>query len=115
MTEEMIERAVPRSRKGNHTQERLLQAAEQTFGELGYHDASVAEICRRAGVAHGTFYRYFAGKEEIFIRLIEGFGKRLRAQIDTAMEVAETPVDQLLVGYRSILGFIGRYVALYNV
>ena len=115
MTEEMIERAVPRSRKGNYTQERLLQAAEQTFGELGYHDASVAEICRRAGVAHGTFYRYFAGKEEIFIRLIEGFEKRLRAQIDTAMEAAETSIDQLLAGYRSILEFIGRYVALYNV
>ncbi len=115
MAHKTVGRSSPRSRKGNSTQERLLRAAEQTFSELGYHDASVAAICRRAGVAHGTFYRYFTGKEAIFIHLIEEFGEKLRTQIEEAVGAAGSATEQLLASYRSILDFVGRYIALYNV
>lgn len=36
------------------------------FAERQYLDTNVADIVKRAGVAHGTFYRYFDSKEEIF-------------------------------------------------
>ena len=111
----VLGRNIPRSEKGANTYERLLRAAEQTFSELGYHDTSVAEICRRAGVAHGTFYRYFTSKEEIFIQLIEQFGEKLCSRIELAMSPTNSPTEQLLLSYRGILDFIGQYTALYNV
>jgi hypothetical protein len=50
--------------RGEQTRRRLLEAAEEVFGELGFRRASIAEIVRRAGVAQGTFYLYFDSKEE---------------------------------------------------
>lgn len=35
---------------------RLLNGAEATFSERGYHAATIHDICARAGVGIGTFY-----------------------------------------------------------
>jgi AcrR family transcriptional regulator len=37
----------------------LVHAAREVFGAKGYHDATVDDITRAAGVAKGTFYLYF--------------------------------------------------------
>ena len=46
------------------TRARLLVAARQAFADLGYGRARVEDVVARAGVGHGTFYAYFASKEE---------------------------------------------------
>jgi AcrR family transcriptional regulator len=43
----------------------LLAAARAVFAKKGYEDATVSEIVGRAGVAQGTFYLYFPGKEAL--------------------------------------------------
>ena len=68
----------PSTTRGEATRARVLEAAEQVFGDKGYHGASVTEITRAAGVAQGTFYLYFRGKKEIFLDLIDDLGARLR-------------------------------------
>src|SRR6185369_6908217 len=44
---------------------RILQAAIQTFGRRGFHEARIAEIASAAGVAEGTVYLYFKNKEDL--------------------------------------------------
>lgn len=55
------------------TRERLLRAAKIVFAERGYHGTRVSDIVREASVAQGTFYLHFAGKDDAFRQLIEGF------------------------------------------
>ncbi len=43
----------------------MLAAAHGVVAERGYDATTVAEVVRRAGVAQGTFYNYFAGKHEL--------------------------------------------------
>jgi AcrR family transcriptional regulator len=43
----------------------LLAAARAVFAKKGYEEATVSEIVARAGVAQGTFYLYFPGKESL--------------------------------------------------
>src|SRR3954453_22258900 len=43
----------------------LLTAARSVFAKKGYDEETVAEIVGRAGVAQGTFYLYFTGKESL--------------------------------------------------
>jgi AcrR family transcriptional regulator len=46
---------------------RLLSAARTSFARHGYDTVNVEDLCCAAGVAKGSFYRYFGSKEEIFV------------------------------------------------
>lgn len=46
--------------------ERLLAVARIAFARRGYEGVSVGEICDAAGIAKGSFYRYFGSKDDIF-------------------------------------------------
>ena len=66
--------------------ESLLEAAERAVVEEGVEGASLQSIARRAGVAVGTIYNYFADRQELFREL---FGQRrdeLLHALDQAMK-----------------------------
>jgi len=44
---------------------RLLDAGMRVFADRGFHAARVDDIVRAARTSHGTFYLYFANKEEL--------------------------------------------------
>lgn len=54
------------SPRGERSRERLIEAAREVFGRLGYEATRVDDIVAEADVSHGTLYRYFSGKEDIF-------------------------------------------------
>lgn len=56
----------PVTPRGRRTRALLVDAASEVFAEKRYLDTNIADIVARAGVAHGTFYRYFDSKEQIF-------------------------------------------------
>jgi AcrR family transcriptional regulator len=58
----------PKRRRGE-TVERLLDAALETFAEIGFAAASVEDICRRGGFTRGAFYSSFRTKDELFAAL----------------------------------------------
>lgn len=51
---------------------RLLSAAKDEFLKKGFEKASLAEICKAAGVTTGALYKRYSGKEELFSALVEG-------------------------------------------
>ncbi len=56
-----------------HAEERrsqILGEALKVFGEKGFHAANIADIAKRTGLGHGTFYRYFKNKLDIFDAVI---------------------------------------------
>lgn len=52
--------------QGKQTMAKLLDAGLQVLTERGYHAARVDDIVRMADTSHGTFYLYFANKEDLF-------------------------------------------------
>jgi AcrR family transcriptional regulator len=70
--------------RGQKTRAALVRSARKLFERRGYLETTVAEITKRAGVAHGTFYTYFDSKEEIFSEavddMIRDFQATARAQ-----------------------------------
>src|SRR2546428_10948649 len=61
-----------RESRSNDKRSRILDAAIRVFAERGFHSATVAEIARAAGVADGTIYLYFKGKDVHLWRLFDG-------------------------------------------
>jgi AcrR family transcriptional regulator len=66
-----VRRPGGRTRKGEETRRALLDAAAHLFAEHGYHETSVPDIVRAAGVGHGTFYEYFGSRRDILLALTE--------------------------------------------
>jgi len=59
------------------TRVRLLQAAREAFGELGFVATRVDDIVAQAGMSHGTFYRYFEDKKAILVGLTQDVARTL--------------------------------------
>lgn len=70
--------------------ERIHRAAIEVFARRGYFNARVSEIAKAAGVADGTIYLYFQGKEDILIQVFrEGmrdFLSALRREIESTTD-----------------------------
>ena len=67
----------------------ILRAAGQCFAEKGFHQASMAEIAKAAGLSMGLLYRYFANKDA----LVMAFAELSRAVVNedrTAYYIADT-------------------------
>ena len=56
---------------GRRNVARLLDVSLGVFAERGFHATRVDDICERAEVSHGTFYRYFASKDDLFRVLVD--------------------------------------------
>lgn len=57
--------------RGLKTRQRLLDAGSAILPQRGYHETRVDDIVASAGVSHGSFYRYFGNKDELFQVLAE--------------------------------------------
>jgi AcrR family transcriptional regulator len=68
--------------RGQNTVRRLLDAGVEVFAARGYHAARVDHIVRHARTSHGTFYLYFASKEDLFRALALDVAEEMRALTD---------------------------------
>jgi AcrR family transcriptional regulator len=67
----LSERITPRSARGIRTRGALVDAARVVFERDGYLDARMSDIALEAGVAAGSVYTYFDGKEEVFLAVAD--------------------------------------------
>lgn len=61
--------------------ERILVAAQKCFVVHGFHAASMANIADTAGMSAGLIYRYFKGKNDIILAIIERQLEEARADV----------------------------------
>jgi len=89
----------------------LIKAAEKVFAEKGFHQATISEIARQAGVSDATIYEYFPTKEELLfaiplsmtmkgkedlilhLKIIRGAANKLRAIIYWYLDTYEKHPD----------------------
>jgi hypothetical protein len=92
-----------RERKRLATHDQIRTAAFELFGERGFADVTVADLCDRAEVAQSTFFRHFATKEDVvFDQIAERF-----AELPAAMAVQPVVVSPL----DFILGTFDEFMA----
>ncbi|HVL32721.1 MAG TPA: TetR/AcrR family transcriptional regulator [Actinomycetota bacterium] len=101
--------------KGQQTRARLLAAAEDVFGRRGFHEASIAEITRGAGVAQGSFYLYFPSKLEAFEELIRTRGEQFRTLLKDSAYTGGTHVARERAGFVAFFEWIAQHRWLYRV
>lgn len=103
------------TRKGLMTRQKILDTAEDIFGEKGYFETSIAEITLRAGVAQGTYYNYFSTKKEVFEELIRQLSSSFRHQIKVAMEQETSFEAKQRAGYVAFFKWLTNHRNLYSI
>jgi len=78
-------KVAPRTRPAEERLDQLMTAAQELFLAHGVAATSVEHITARAGVAKGTFYLYFASKDEMLLALGERFAHDHLAAINRAL------------------------------
>ena len=66
-----VSRELPSTQRGLRTRRALIDAARTVFERSGYLDSRLIDITVEAQCSAGTFYTYFASKEEIFAAVME--------------------------------------------
>lgn len=106
---------MPVTPRGEATRRRILDAAEAVFGAKGYYEASVTEITQRAQVAQGTFYLYFRSKREIFLKLVEDLGVRMRASLHEASQDSGSRLAMERDGFRAFFAYTHAHPQLFRI
>jgi AcrR family transcriptional regulator len=76
---------LPKTEKGRRTRERLLRGASIAVGKYGYQGLRIDQIAAEADVPVGLFYRYFRGKSDITLEVLQLMLTEFRASVPAPM------------------------------
>ena len=86
---------------------RILRAAIDVFARTGYFNAKVSEVAKAAGVADGTIYLYFNGKEDLLISIFRETMQRFLSLLRDSLGHETDPAERLRIAIRSHLENLG--------
>ena len=92
--------------------QRILRAATDVFAQSGYFNAKVSEIAKAAGVADGTIYLYFDGKEDLLINIFREHTRGYLQSLERDLTEARRAEDRIPIAIRHHLETLGRDRAL---
>jgi TetR/AcrR family fatty acid metabolism transcriptional regulator len=88
--------------------EAILRAATNVFAERGFFNAQVADVARAAGVAAGTVYLYFHGKDDLLVSIFERTMREAIADGRACVAPLTDPIERLRAIARVHLDRLGR-------
>ncbi|TPE59814.1 TetR/AcrR family transcriptional regulator [Sandaracinobacter neustonicus] len=106
---------VPKTERGRRTLRALLDAAALEFGASGFHATGITDITRRAGVALGSFYTYFASKEDIFRALVTDLSAQVKAHVTPRVEEAPDALSREKAALGGYLDFVSQQQLIYRI
>ncbi|NQY96844.1 MAG: TetR family transcriptional regulator [Henriciella sp.] len=93
------------------TRERLLEVATRLYGERGYSDTSIADICAELDITKGALFHHFKSKVELFrevwTRLQVEMDSEARAAAIAARSLTD-PYAAFMAGSRTYLKYVAR-------
>lgn len=84
-----------RIRDPQWTREKILRVATDEFAAHGYDGARIDGIIARCGISKNLLYHYYAGKEELFLRVMERAYAAMRARQGDIAMLGHDPVADM--------------------
>src|SRR5215470_8913055 len=90
-------------RRKSETRARILEAAVELFGEVGFDATKVADVCERADVARQTFFNHFPAKGDLLAELMRRGGDFISATLDSAYERGASTRERLALFFHDVI------------
>lgn len=82
--------------------ETLINAAIRVFVEKGFHNATVRDIGREAGMTQGTIYNYVTSKDDVLFLVCDRLVSEYQDETRKALETVPDPVERVRSGARAV-------------
>lgn len=105
----------PPTTRGRRTRSALVQAARETFEELGFRNARVSDIVQRAGTSQGNFYHYFDTKQDVLRELFTTMTGEMFVASKVPAETADDPYARIRATNEHFIAAISRNAHLIAV
>ncbi|HEV8542127.1 MAG TPA: TetR/AcrR family transcriptional regulator [Verrucomicrobiae bacterium] len=88
--------AGPRQKKKDQTRARILRVALDLFSSRGFYRTTTRQISRKAGIAEGTLFNYFATKEDLALYFFEQELEKLIQWFEREKPLRKAPLVEKL-------------------
>jgi AcrR family transcriptional regulator len=86
--------------------ERLLAASDELFYRDGVHSTGIEAVIEKAGVAKGSLYYIFGGKDELVAAYLRGRHEAWRQRVEAAQAGADDPDEKILAVFDAIADYV---------
>ena len=86
--------------------ERLLAASDELFYRDGVHSTGIDAVIEKAGVAKGSLYYIFGGKDELVAAYLRGRHEAWRQRIEAAQAGVDDPDEKILAVFDAITDYV---------
>jgi AcrR family transcriptional regulator len=91
--------------ESSEKREAVIRAALELVGEHGFHGSPMAQIAQRAGVAAGTIYRFFDGKDTLIKEIKASLDGQILAAVSEGYPDEEPVRERFLHVQRRVIGY----------
>ncbi|WP_105617315.1 TetR/AcrR family transcriptional regulator [Vallitalea okinawensis] len=90
--------------------QKIYETSLELFLEKGYYNTSIRDIISKLDISIGSFYNYFANKEELFLEIYEDFSNRIFQIVWKATDTyLEKPLEYIVRSISITLLMIHKY------
>jgi AcrR family transcriptional regulator len=89
--------------------------ALEVFGEYGFHPTSMNDVAEAAGVTKPVLYQHFRSKRDLYREVLTDVGAQLLDAITKATTAAQSPHEQVELGFIAYFRFVEANEAAFRV
>ncbi len=98
-----------RADRRSERRQRIIEAAARLFAELGFAGCEMERVAADLGIAKGTLYLYFPGKQDLFFACVDLGMQQMQAAVHAAAESVTEPFDIISRAIRAYLAFFDEH------
>ncbi|HLJ10048.1 MAG TPA: TetR/AcrR family transcriptional regulator [Planctomycetaceae bacterium] len=87
----------------------IVETAARLFAQDGFTGCEMERVSAELGIAKGTLYLYFPGKQELFFACVDWGMNWMQQTVRAAAETAADPVERIRLGIRTYLAFFEEH------
>lgn len=93
----------------------IMEAALELFSQRGFHNTTMAQVARRAGVGVGTLYQHFQGKEELYHSILEDKCNRLLDNLRALVQEEDATEENLKRLLTAQIDFVEKHRSFFKL